>query len=135
MVGKEVIRQRPLTLLEVKKILTDRKKSGEMNYEQKVVLDYSKEFSNSTMKKIDTVLGALIELGIPEEIAVKLVNVQPTSKEEVQLMFERVRFDLKEDQIPKILDLIKDLWVRGFTHERRLCDSVRLLAKRICFCF
>ena len=109
MIGKKIEKEKPATLIEVKEIIGKRKKLGELSYEQKITYDYVKRFAKVGKRKIDVVIDKLKAEGIDEKTAVKLINLKPTNAAEVKLVFEKVRFDLKEPQIKKILDLMKEL--------------------------
>ncbi|RLG20933.1 DNA-directed RNA polymerase subunit F [Candidatus Micrarchaeota archaeon] len=110
MIGKEIIGQKYIPLTEVKKILEKQEKEfGELTYEQKVTLDYAKEFGKSSSKKVKEAINELTAMGIDEKTAVKIVDVKPTNKEQVKLIFEKIRFDLKEPQIKKILEIVQKL--------------------------
>ncbi|MEM0372395.1 MAG: hypothetical protein QXO69_00935 [archaeon] len=106
---KGVIECKPATLWAVKEILSERKKEGELTFEQKVSLDYAKEFARGKEKDISRVTTELQLLGIDDATIARIINVAPETREEVKLIFEKTRFDLKEDHINKILELVKSL--------------------------
>lgn len=106
---KGVIETKAATLTTVKEILAERKKEGELTFEQKVSLDYAKEFGRGKEKDIGLMTLELQNLGIDEPTIVRIINVAPETREEVKLIFEKTRFDLKEDHINKILELVKSL--------------------------
>ena len=108
MFGKKIINETPLTLAEVRLILKKRLEDGELNYEQKVSYDYVKEFGKTAINKVKTALEKLQELGVPKEIAIKIIDIQPTLKEELIPMFEKIKFDV-ESNSKKILSIVKDL--------------------------
>lgn len=109
MIGKELIDAQPVPLIKVKRILDKRAKEGELSYEQKIVYEYVKENAKGSEKKIKEALEKLTQMGIPTELAVRIVDVKPANKDEVKLLFEKVRFDLKESTIKQILDIVAAL--------------------------
>jgi len=109
MIGKQVISEKPVSVREVREILEKRKEKGELTYEQKVSLEYAQEFGKAKPKKAHEVIEKLRKEGIDERTAVKLVDLQPKTKEELKLVFEKVRFRLTEDAIKKILDTVAEL--------------------------
>lgn len=109
MIGKEVKSEKPVPVSEVRDILEKRKEEGELTYEQKVSLEYAQEFGKHSAKKSRDAVKALVEMGIDEKLAVKLADIAPKTKEEVKLIFEKVRFDLKEANVQKILDIVAEL--------------------------
>lgn len=109
MIGKKTIDDKPVSLSDVKAILSTRKETGELTYEQKVSFDYVKKFSKVNQKKITEAMESLVSEGIDEKTAVKIINVMPSNPEQIKLIFEKARFDLKEPQIKKILEIVKGL--------------------------
>ncbi len=109
MIGKKILEDKGVTLPEVRYILMNRKKLGELTYEQNVTYDYVLKFGKTSLKDMEKALKELTDEGIDQRVAVKIVNVKPATPEEVKLIFERVRFDVKEDQIKKILSVVKKL--------------------------
>lgn len=109
MIGKENLGEKPLPVTEVKRLLEKRKKEGELTYEQKVSLEYAQEFGKAAQTKVSKAIEDLASQGIDERIAVQIVNVQPKTKEEVKLIFEKVRSRISEDQVKKILDIVASL--------------------------
>jgi len=51
MIGKKIIVQSNVPLHEVKTILSERNKDGELSYEQQAAFDYSKKFAKITPAK------------------------------------------------------------------------------------
>jgi len=107
----EVIGKKFLTLQEVRKILEDKKKSNkdeELTYEQKVTLEFAKEFGKGKVDSALKLVDKLKEMGVDDETAVSLVNVRPTSPELVKLFFEKSRLELTDDKIKEIISLFKE---------------------------
>ena len=103
MIGKELLDRRPVTIYEVEELLEG---IDEPTYEQKASLDYV-----SAVKKVDreTAMKKLEELrnlGIDEELAVKLVDIYPRSVAELQAVLYRQR--IGEDLYEKILKVFKE---------------------------
>ena len=109
MIGKEQLSERPLTLSEVKSVLSARKKDNELTFEQKAAFDYSSDFSTGTEKKVQDAVERLKAEGVEERIAVKLADLLPKTKDELVLIFEKTRFDLKEEAVQKVLDILAEL--------------------------
>ncbi len=105
----EVIEEKPVSIVEVKKILTQRKKEGELIYEQKAVLEYAKQFDKVKPKQVEEALKKLEEMGITEELRVKIVDVLPETVEQVKLLFEKQRKVLSDEEINKIIEIVAGL--------------------------
>ena len=108
MFEKKVINEEPISLAEVRLILKKRAEEGELNYEQKITYDHVKEFGKSSVNKVKAAIEKFIELGIPKDIAIKLVDIQPTVKEELIPIFDKFKFDI-ESNAKKILAIVKDI--------------------------
>ncbi len=107
--ASEVLNKKYLTLQEVRNILEDKvKKSEEAPFEQKVTLEYVKEFGKGRVDSALKLVEKLKELGVDEKTSVSLVNVRPTSPELVKLFFEKSRFDLTDEKIKQIIELFKE---------------------------
>ncbi|KUO41901.1 MAG: hypothetical protein APU95_04065 [Hadesarchaea archaeon YNP_N21] len=107
MIGKEVIKEKPVTLAEVLEILEKQKKRGELEYAQRLTYDYAQKFSKLSAKQAKELLEELLKLGtIREHQAVAIVNLMPETKEDIDLIFAKERTRLEEEEIKKILDLI-----------------------------
>lgn len=110
MMGREIVEEKPVTLSEVRRILEKQEKErGELTYEQKITLDYAKEFGKMAASKVKDAMKEFTEMGVDDKAAAKLIDIRPKTKEEVKIIFEKVRFDLKDAQIKKILDTVQDL--------------------------
>jgi len=86
---KEKIKEEPLTLGEVKEILENRSKEGELNYIQRVTLDYTNRHVYLPADKSRNLLNELISLGVNEKIATQIVDCMPEHKEELMMFFSK----------------------------------------------
>ncbi|MBI1973670.1 hypothetical protein HYS54_02555 [Candidatus Micrarchaeota archaeon] len=109
MIGKEQVAERPLALAELKEILAARKKEAELTFEQKSAYEYASDLVPFSGKKASEAVEKLKAEGVEEKVAVKLVDLLPKTKEELALVFEKTRFDLKEGAVSKILDILAEL--------------------------
>ncbi len=103
MIGKEVLSKKPVSIYEIEDYLSD---IEEPTYEQKATLDYVKEVKKVDKEKALEAINKLKELGLDEELAVKIVNVYPTTVSQLHavLMKEKVE---GEDIYDKILQILK----------------------------
>jgi DNA-directed RNA polymerase subunit F len=94
-----------VTLLEIKKILTEKAKSKELNFEQKQSLEHAKTFVNITPANSEKLKIALKEqFSLSDEVATKLTDITPNSIE-LDLILEKEKNYNEEDK-PKILEII-----------------------------
>ena len=101
MIGKEVLGKRPVSIYEVEELLKD---IEDLTYEQKASLDYVREVKKIDAKKAREKIEALKELGIDEELAVKIVNVYPRTAVELHAVLGKEK--VGEDLYEKILGIL-----------------------------
>lgn len=101
MIGKEVLGKRPVSIYEVEELLKD---IEDLTYEQKASLDYVREVKRIDAKKAKEKIEALKELGIDEELAVKIVNVYPRTAVELHAVLAKEK--VGEDLYEKILGIL-----------------------------
>ena len=94
-----------VTLIEIKKILTEKGKTKELNFEQKNALEHSKTFVNITPANAEKLKSTLIEqFELTNELATKITDLTP-NKIELDLILEKEKaFD--EENKEKILLVI-----------------------------
>ena len=109
MIGKQILGSKPVPLSTVRRILEKKKEEGELTYEQKVTLEYVSEFGKDNQKKVEETIEKLIEEGIDEKMAVKIVDIKPKTKEEVRLIFEKTKNQPGEELTKKIINLCNKL--------------------------
>lgn len=104
-----------ITNVEAKLILqaTDRRnkeedKDAELGHEQKITLDYLRNFAKANKSDIEEAKKKLDELGcLKEHQVIMLLNLLPKNKEELDVIFMKERVSLNEEQTGKILAAIK----------------------------
>lgn len=97
-----------VTLAEVKEILDERQKDGELTPEQKLSLEHSQKFSRVDSKKAKKLVKELVELGFVSEInAVKIADIMPTNADDVRLIFSKERASVEKKDIEKILSVVE----------------------------
>ena len=93
-----------LSLAEVKKILAEKAKDKEPNYEQKMALDHAKQFAKLTPLKAEKLKKELMEMELPNEVATKIVDILPNAIE-LDLIAEKNKAITDENK-EKILTLV-----------------------------
>lgn len=80
----------------------------ELGHEQKVTLDYLRNFAKVNKSDIEEGKKKLAELGVlKEHQIIMLLNLLPKNKEELDVIFQKERTTLNKEQIEKILEIIK----------------------------
>jgi DNA-directed RNA polymerase subunit F len=107
MIGKQTINNKPVTLAEVSEILEDRKKDGELGFEQQATFDYASKFSKLSKKKASEMLEELMKNEkIKPDFAVKIVDILPKNAAQLRLILAKGRYDLTSSEIEDVLKIV-----------------------------
>ena len=106
---RKIIDRKLLTYPEVKEVLSKRAENGELNYIQRVTLDYVTKFSKMSVETAKKLIDTLInKYSLDEEIAYQIANVAPTTPQELSVFIPSTSSLTKED-LKSIAELIKSL--------------------------
>lgn len=107
MIGEKLIEQKPITLSEVKNLLSERKKEKDLTYEQDLTYKYVKKFSKTSLAQAEKLVSELSEIeGLDPETVIKIVDLLPEKKERLQLLILKEAV-LNEADMQKVLALCK----------------------------
>jgi DNA-directed RNA polymerase subunit F len=110
MIVKSVLDEGNLTLAEVKEIfaeLTTPRSAEEFTYEFRRALDHVNTFAKLTASESRELVNELKKLEkMKEEIAIRISDIVPLSKDEVRSIYAKERFSLTEAELDEILDII-----------------------------
>ncbi len=107
MVGKRVKKQVPVTLAEVKEVLSSRRDLGELLYEQGIALDHASKFSRLKLDDALALVKELVDAGVREDLACRLADILPQSIQEIRALFSKERFASDPEELEKILTIIQ----------------------------
>lgn len=104
----QVLDEEDVSIAHAKKIMEERKKLGEMVYEQKICLDFLEKVSKLTQAQLKNLIEELskIEILKPRYIAL-IINIMPDTEEEVEALFSKERTNLKKEEIKQIIEIVK----------------------------
>lgn len=114
MIIKEVVSEELLTLSEVKDILNkiqdERLKRGEeLRYEQRRAIEHTNKFAKTSAKSSRALVDELIKLEkMKPEIAVRIADIMPKTKDELRTIYAKERYTLVEKELETILELVSD---------------------------
>ena len=104
------ISEKPATLSEVKKIVKEQEKEysedeKETLYEQKRAKEHAGHFAKLTVKQAKELVDQLgtLEIRLPAERVVKIVDLLPESTDDVRAIFAKERFKYMEEEIKQIM--------------------------------
>ena len=104
---KEIINKEEITLPQVKKILIQRRKEGELSFQQTITLEHASAFSKiAPAVSVKLVERLVKKFNISQAQAVQIVNIAPTSKEEMRTILDARSTDITDEQIIEIVDLV-----------------------------
>lgn len=112
MIIKKVISEELITLPEVRDVLNtikeEREKAGhELRYEQKRAVEHANKFSRESAGQSREMVNELLTLEkMKIDIAVKIANLCPHTKDELRAIYAKERFTLSEAELKAILDIV-----------------------------
>jgi len=104
----EALNEDDVSIAEAHKIMDERKKEGELGYEQKICLEYLEKIPKVTDAKLKSLVEELSKIDIlkPRYIAL-IVNMMPDTEDEMTALFSKERTNLKKEEIKQIIDIVK----------------------------
>ncbi len=104
---KEIVKEEEVPLPVVKKVLAKRAKEGELTYQQNITLEYATSFSKMTPAAAVKVMEKLMKnYELTRAQAVQVINIAPTTVEELRIILDTRATSLTKEQINEILELI-----------------------------
>lgn len=99
-----------MTLAEVKEILDQvrlkRAEEEELGYELRRAIRHAELFSKGTAEESRATVAELMKLEkMSPEIAVKIADIKPVTKDELRAIYAKERFTLSEEELNNILDI------------------------------
>ncbi len=105
--AKEIVESRPLTLAEVKMTLIKRGKKAELSYIQRVTLDHTMKFSSLPARTAKALVKKFVKkYEMEEPLAIQLVDIAPTTSEELASFLARAPRTYTSDELSDILELL-----------------------------
>ncbi|ETA67055.1 MAG: DNA-directed polymerase subunit [Methanolobus sp.] len=114
MIVKEVLSEELLTLPEVKgmlhEIMEERlSNEEELGYELRKAINHAEMFSKTTPEKARDLVNKLLELEkMKPEIAIRIADVMPQSRDELRSLYAKERFTLTEEELDEMLNLVEE---------------------------
>ncbi|MDM7940163.1 MAG: RNA polymerase Rpb4 family protein [Methanothrix sp.] len=100
-----------LTLAEAKEILDqirlNRAEEEELGYELRRAIRHAELFSKGTAEESRAMVEELKKLEkMTADIAVKIADIRPNTKDELRAIYAKERFTLSEEELNGILDIV-----------------------------
>jgi len=108
MIGKKLIDERNVTQSEARAILEAREEAAEPLYEQRIALDIIHKFTKITSDQSQDMSNRMAEEipRIKEDNIVKIIDLMPKDKDDLNLIFSKERIILTDDEVNKILEIV-----------------------------
>ncbi|MFW9831530.1 MAG: RNA polymerase Rpb4 family protein [Candidatus Thorarchaeota archaeon] len=117
---KEIVESQPLTLAEVKNTLTKRGKKAELSYIQRVTFDHTVKFSSLQARSARTLVNKLVKkFEMEESLAIQIVDIVPTTTEELASFLARAPRTYTADEVTEILELLESAIPKEATKKKK----------------
>jgi DNA-directed RNA polymerase subunit F len=106
----EILKTRPVPMGMADAVMSKKGKDTEkeLGYEQNLAVEHLTKFTRLDAKNAEKLMeeiNSVLRMGA--ETLVQIVNVMPKNPDEVRMIFAREKFSLKEDEVAKILEIVK----------------------------
>jgi len=110
MIVKSIMKEELLTLAEVKEILDriklSRADEEELGYELRRAMRHAELFAKGSAEESRAIVEELMKLEkMTSEIAIKIADIRPKTKDELRAIYAKERFTLSEEELDRILDI------------------------------
>ncbi|MFH1630955.1 MAG: RNA polymerase Rpb4 family protein [Candidatus Aenigmatarchaeota archaeon] len=104
----EILAEDDVTIVDAKRIMDERKKEGDLNYEQKISYDFFTKVVKMTQKQLQDMVEELNKINIlkPRHLAL-IVNNMPDTEDEVNAVFSKERTNLTKEETNQIIETVK----------------------------
>jgi len=100
----EIKSTKPSSISNAKEILLKRKDDGELGYEQSQALESTQRFANLDVDKADGLVQKLVKnYKMNEELAVKIVDIKPTTPATLRAILVRYRMEMSDEDVDRVL--------------------------------
>lgn len=104
----KTVSERPVPVPSVSKILAEAASKRDLSTIEQITLEYAKKFSKLPPEKAEAVFKELVEMGIPIQVAVQIVNIVPTTRDELRVLLAPLPRVFESEDLDKILALLKE---------------------------
>jgi len=105
---REIIDDNEVTLPQVKKILKKREKQGELSFQQTITLEHATTFAKMTPSASKRLVKRLMKnYELTRFQAVQIVNIGPTTPEELKTLIDLRSTSLTDEQLEEIAEIME----------------------------
>ena len=107
MLGRKELNSSPITLAQVKEILSKRATEPDFGYEQQTCLDYSNQFCKLKPSDASELFSSLKNIeGMTDDCAIKIVDMLPQLKSTVQVILAKDKVVLDDSKLTQVIELV-----------------------------
>ncbi|MDE1856197.1 MAG: DNA-directed RNA polymerase subunit F [Candidatus Micrarchaeota archaeon] len=106
MIGKGHELGKPVTTSQALEILEERKKAGELGYEQQISEAHAQKYATLKSEKASEMVEELLATGISAKTAVKVVDIMPANEAQLKTVLILEGRPVEEDTTKKILEIV-----------------------------
>ena len=108
MIVKRILGEELITLAEARELLKkEARASKELSYEKRKAVEHAEAFSELSAKKAREMVDELKKLDkVTEEIAIRICDLMPRTKDEIRAIYAKERFTIGEKELNDILDIV-----------------------------
>ncbi len=92
---------------ETDEVLEERKKDGELGYEQKLAYEHIKKFVPINVDGAKKMIKELQEYGVSEVTAIKITDTMPIDVIQLKHILTREKKTFEEDEIKKMMEVVQ----------------------------
>jgi DNA-directed RNA polymerase subunit F len=105
--SKEFYSEEPVTVAEVKKLLTAiSKDKEELEYVQKKALEHAQHAAKVSYTDATKMVNEMVELDVNKEKAIEVVNTMPANLDELRAFFSKERKPVETEVLEKVLEVL-----------------------------
>ncbi|MHA1905990.1 MAG: hypothetical protein ACW98Y_01745 [Candidatus Thorarchaeota archaeon] len=105
---KEIVGEEEITLPQVKKLLSKRGKESELSFQQSITLEHASTFARMAPAVATKLIARLMKnYELTRFQAVQIINIAPTTIEELKTILDTRSSDLTEEQMIELVGVIE----------------------------
>ena len=111
---KAVLGEERITLADLKEVLTEvagarQEEATEMSYELRRSIDHATHLARNTPEQAKDLVASLLKLEkMKPDIAYRITNIMPRTRDELRAIYAKERFTLTGEELDQILALVSE---------------------------
>ena len=106
MIGKDNVSGEPVSTAQALEILEQRKKEGELGYEQDLSFKHAEKYTSMSLKEAKKLAEELSETGISKKTIIKIVDILPKTEIQLKNVLLIEKKAIEELEVKKIFEIV-----------------------------